>query len=292
MNLKIYTKFWLIVAMLFNGQNLCSAIGLTNAGAHHVIGLRYKKDCILSFGGMIVGDDYSKLTLQTGFAYHNFLAFQIGYQYSSDDPYFTINRGIAFKENANDHFAHVSIGAFYPIPIKNSKWRGIWKKNSKWFRPRHILLDAYLTYGKGFNNRLLEPTDMSLILLPNGINSKSTINFNKWYMQGGLHYQGHILGAGITGMFGVLNFRKIAIHGIPENALLNLANLLKEDATYYTYGYQFKVSLCFDAFTILYHNHQNFIINQDELNLGLFNYFGEVSIQVNIGKLFTKKVHE
>jgi len=295
MNLKIQTKYLLIIitAMFINCQSLCQSAGLTSIGTQQVIGLSYEKDCILSLGGKAANEYNNSLTAQAGFAYNNFLAFQLGYHYFSDNPYFIVDRRTNYTEYTEGHFAHVAVGVFYPIKIKNSKKENIWKNKGKWYSPRHILLDAYVAYGKGFNNRALELSefDSGAPLLIN-LSSNSILNFNKWYVQGGLHYNGHIFGAGISYVLGILNFRKITTQGLPDDDLVDLVNSLREDATYYTSGYQLKFSYTLNAITLLYRNYQNFILQQDILNYGLTKYHGEVSVQVNISKFFKKKMDE
>jgi len=287
MNLKIYTNLILIAILLFNSKNLSYAINLSNVGSHHVIGLSYKNDGVLSLGGLRAGDYYSNLTVQAGFAYNDFLAFQVGYHNFTDNPFFRVYSRTNYTEFTEDHFAHAGVGVFYPINIKNAKREKIWKHKGKWYSPRHILLDAYVAYGKGLNTRSLELSDFnSGTATFVDVSSNSTLNFNKWYAEGGLHYKGHIFGLSLSGVLGILNFRKITIVGLPDNDLIDLVDSFREEVTFYTYGYQVKVSYCFDSFTILYHNHQNFTTIPEFPNAKLQDYFGEFSVQVNISRFF------
>lgn len=294
MKLKIYRKLLPILALFICCKNTGKATGLTSAGTHQIIGLSYEKDCILSIGGIKV-DDYLKQTVQAGFAYNEFIAFQLGYRYFSDNPYIfnRISAGAEFTEYNKDHFAHVSTGVFYAITLKNSKWGSIWKNKGRWYKPRNILFDLYAGFGKGINKRTVELTDLGtgVILMGNKI-SNSTLKFNKWYTQGGLHYSGHIIGLGLSGLFGIINFKKIKILGIPERDMLSLVNALSEDASYFTYGFQVKAWLCFDAFSVVYRFDEQFIKRLYFLNHDLVNYYGEVSLQININKLFQKKSDE
>lgn len=293
MNLKIHTKLLLIIAILICCKNISQAANLTSVGNHHIIALSYKKDCILSFGGIKGGEYYNNLTVQTGFAYNDFLAFQAGYHYFSDNPYLLVYNGINYTEFTYGHFAHAAAGVFYPIPIKNFSIERLWKNKDAWYSPRHILLDAYLAYGKGLNMRALEFNyNGTAAATFNNYSSNSTINFNKWYAEGGIHYKGHMFGLSLSGVIGILNFKKITILGLPDDDLVDLIDLLSENINYFTYGYQVKVSYCFDWFTILYHNHVNFIDKQKFMNQDLHDYFGEFSLQVNISRLFKKNKSE
>ncbi len=76
---------------------------------------------------------------------------------------------------------------------------------------------------------------------------------------------------------------------MPDEDIDSLISIFEQDNKHYTYGFQLQFSASFDVFTLLYHNHQNYIIGQDYLTYTLNDYFGELSVQVNINRLFKKK---
>lgn len=278
--------------MLICFKGISHATGLTNVGTHHLIGLSQKNDCILSLGGIDVGD-YNILNAQTGFAYNNKIAFQVGYQYFSDSPYFIFYRNKSYLEHFKDHFFSGAIGTFYTIPLGESKLKIKWKQTGRLYNnSRHLLFDAYVAYGKGLSNRKLKNNSVMDL---EGPKSNSKLNFNKYYVQTGVSYRGSIGGLSIAGLFGVLNMKKIKAKGVIYDELLELVYQFRKDANYTTWGYHFKFWLEADQFKLIYHYHQDFLINKVPLNFNLDvidSYYGQISLQVNINQLFKKNIDE
>ncbi len=150
MDLKIHTKCLLLMLVFICLKCKCNARGLTSIGSHHIIGLSYQNDCILSLGGFLDEGYYSNLTAQAGFAFNDYLAIQMGYHNFTGNPYFFAYNRFNYTDYTDDHFAQTAVGLFYPIAIKNAK-KIKYAKN----KPRHILLDVYVGYGKGINLRSL-----------------------------------------------------------------------------------------------------------------------------------------
>jgi len=292
MNLNIHTKLLLIIVIIICCKSISNATGLTSLGTHHTIGLSQKNDCILSLGGRKV-NDYKKLNAEAGFVYKNVLTFQSSYQYFSNRPYTAIYKAKLYKEYFNDHFVSIAAGTFYSIPLKKYKWISKWKFIDKLYRnSRHLLFDVFLAYGKGLSKRTIK--DYRNINTKD-LKSNSTFNFNKFYIQTGISYGGGIGGLSITGLFGVLNIKKIKAKGIIHHELLEFVYLFMDDANYYTYGYNIKIWLGGEKFKLAYNHNQDYVINNTPLKRGLniddrrFENYGQLALQVNMNQLFKKR---
>lgn len=281
MRLNKYIIILVVALSNLSFQQVGFSIGLNTIGTHNVIGLSYKRDCILSFSS-IVPSNYLQIDIQAAIAYHDFLAVQVGYKNS-------LNLG-KFGEHFSNHFINISAGVFHTILLKNSK---LYHKKGKWdnrFKRRHFLVDAYMAYGKGVNKTFLYKityTDNSTI---NSNSIKNKFFFNKLYLQTGAHYHGNIFGLSLTGLLGILQFNKVMLYG--NNRLGDIDNLIQtfEEENYYlTSGYTIKAYLSFHRFKLVYCAHRDYILGSDNLNDYLINKVRQLKIQVNMYNLFKRK---
>jgi len=263
-------------------QQMGYSNGLNTIGTRNLIGISYKKDCILSFGGIIIANGYQSLDIQAAIAYHDFLAVQIGYKNSLTLGGF----GGSFSEKFSNRFINISVGIFYNTLLQNSKWL---RKKEKWnnrFKRRHFLVDAYIAYGKGINK-----TFQRTLTFTGDLTGNAKILFDKLYLQGGAHYHGNVFGFSLTGLLGMLQFNKVGVYN--NFRLVDIANLietLEEERHYLTSGYTIKASLAFHRFKLVYCAHQDYILGFNNLNDYISNKARQqLKVQVNIYNLFQRK---
>ena len=174
----------------------------------NMLTLSQKKD--LNFSGsvpssVILGDDnFEQFNFQLGYSPIKHLGiFSSYFNYS--------NKGYTLSKDSKIKLPSLAIGGYYLIQSKKQKIRSDTTNNL----PAGILLDLYSWYGKGQLTNNFED------------GGNSTLDFHKYFIQGGIHWQDEIVGINTTYKFGGTNYFQGIINGpFTDEDNKNLRNIV------------------------------------------------------------------
>lgn len=274
--------------------NLSAQIG--SIGGFNNISLSYKNDLVLSAGTNFsqslnyeedeVYDNFKIYDTQIAYAFFKYLGIQAGYQrfILFNDEELNLCESIGCKQSNRDHYFNAAISAFYTFDLKKISSKNKNTIDSKLTNKAHILLNAYVGYGKGINK-------LNIINRFNWLwYSGYIMHFDNYYFQPDFMFNGRFIGGGFSAFYSIIKFNKIILLNTPIRDIENLVSNIEEHPTARVYGLNLKIWAGVKQIKLVYNINRKYILNNNLLNSEHSkthnNYSHLISLQLNLIDLF------